>query len=583
MVKPDLSGLEDSEVAILKGAFRRDLDRRRHRDPVSFFPWHRIQKWVFEAPTLFPNPVRVILAVGGNRSGKSKLAMGLMSQLLRRRSVLNKQLLTTDPITGAIRKKEDWDPLRFWIVPPTSEKLREDWINPADGMGIRYWIGDRFIQHRKTPDQVFLARPPGVDPYDVDDKGGRFLDESRCDRILGKSQDQDLLTFESSEVDIAIFDEEPKDPAIVTSTMMRIATTNGLIIFAYTPLMGLTWSHALWWKPLIKLGRATKVHDRCWIDAPADKEMGGIIAVQMGMADNPRARVYAKEVMADPTRAEAEKMARVYGEYGFVAGALVPNLAGLDVEAPNSEHEIYVVDELPRAEKLNGWTLMADPNKSYGALLSAIDDDGNVFIVAEHLEQDWPNRLHSAAFNAMKKKYATGPVDEYADPGSAGAQSMIDLNDLGHNFEAVKKGQGSVSRSIKQLRGLAWKDPNHCHPLTGVLGAPRIYFYRKGLVRERSENGIIVRNPRVADQISAARQRDDSPPDTPDKDSTQKLDLFDCARYIADQAQSFGPMEDAKSPIPKQYDRLRETGTLLDPTKGVESDDEDFWFPKYDL
>jgi hypothetical protein len=183
----------------------------------------------------------------------------------------------------------------------------------------------------------------------------------------------------------------------------------------------------------------------------------------------------------------------------------------------------------------------------------------------------------------MKKKHATGPVDEYADPGSAGAQSMIDLNDLGHNFEAVKKGQGSVSRSIKQLRGLAWKDPEHYHPITGEKGAPRIYFYRKGLVRQRTESGIVVHNPRVADQISAARQREDSPPDTPDKDSTQKLDLFDCVRYIADIAQSFGPMGEEKQPIPKSVDRLREVGTLLDPMKGVVSGDEDYWFPSYDL
>ena len=66
-------------------------------------------------------------------------------------------------------------------------------------------------------------------------------------------------------------------------------------------------------------------------------------------------------------------------------------------------------------------------------------------------------------------------------------------------------------------------------------------------------------------------------------DSTQKLDLFDCVRYIADIAQSFGPMGDEKERIPKSVDRLREVGTLLDPMKGVESKDEDFWFPSYDL
>jgi hypothetical protein len=33
---------------------------------------------------------------------------------------------------------------------------------------------------------------------------------------------------------------------------------------------------------------------------------------------------------------EAEKAARLYGEYGFVEGALVPALSGLDVISPDS-------------------------------------------------------------------------------------------------------------------------------------------------------------------------------------------------------------------------------------------------------
>ncbi len=576
---PDLSKLSKQETDVLKGAFRRTLDKKRSADPAAHFPWHRLQQWIFDAPNLFVNPVRIILGVGGNRSGKSKMAMGILSALLRRTSPLNKQLLTTDSVTGAIRVKQDSDPLRIWIVPPTGEKYREDWVNPADGMGIKYWMGDRFIRHRQSPDNVFLGAPPGVNPVNADGT----LDENKCDRILGKSQDQDLLTFESSEVDVAFFDEEPKDPDIVTSTMMRIATTNGVVIFAYTPLMGLSWSYDLWWKPLIKQARAKKIANRCWIDVPKDPEMGAIIAVQMGMADNPRARVYAKEVMLDPTRSEAEKAARVYGEYGFVAGALIPALAGIDVENPNSEHEVYVVDELPDPFHINRWLLVADPNKSYGAILAAVDDDGNVFLVAEHLEESWPNRLHSQAFKSMAKLHATGRVEEYADPGSAGAQSIIDLNDFGHEFTPVVKGQGSVSRTIKRVRGLAWIDPVHIHPITRETGAPRLYFYRPGLVVPRMDRGIVVRNPRVAEQLSSARQKEKAPPDTPDKDSTEKLDLFDCVRYISDLAQSFGPDNDKSSPVPFEPDRMKPEETLLAEERKRKFPGQELWAPSYDF
>lgn len=553
---PDPQQVKDA----LKRRWKTALDKRVASKPSDYFPWHEIQEWVFDAPDLMPNPVRVVLIVGGNRSGKSKLAMGMLDRILRRDSKINDQLLTTDKYTGEIRVKDDSDPLRVWVVPPTGEKFREDWVNPADGRGLRYWMGDRYITHKQSPDYVFIGKPPGVDPYDAEGE----LDQTKCDRILGKSQDQDLLTFEASEVDVAIFDEEPPDPDIVTSTMMRIATSNGVIIFAFTPLRGLSWSYERWWKPLVKQGKATKVNSRRYIYAPEDEEMGGIVAVQMGMADNPRAENYAKEVMQDPTRSDAEKAARVLGEYGFVEGALLEKLAGIDIVNPSGEHKQYVVDELPDPHQISQWYLVADPNKSYGAVLSCIDNDGNLFFVAEHLEESWPNRKHAEAFRQMEYEYASGRVERYADPGSAGAQSVIDLEDFGMFFDTVEKGAGSVSRSIKRLRGLAWPDPTHEHPITGQKTSPRVYFYRPGLVDTHVENGVLVRGSRLAEQISQARQKEDAPPDTPDKTSKQKLDLFDCARYTADIAISFGPHENDSGLREKEPDRLKRDDELLE-------------------
>ena len=549
----DPSSLGDDVRAQLGKAWKRTLKRRRKSDPSGHFPWHEIQEWVFDAPELIPNPVRVILIVGGNRSGKSKLAMGLMDQILQRESPINDQLVTTDPYTGRVRQKEDSDPLRFWIVPPTGEKFREDWVNPADGMGIRYWMGDRFLDKRQSPDYVFMGAPPGVDP--VDEHGD--IDEGKCDRILGKSQDQDLLTFEASEVDVAIFDEEPSRPEIVHSTMMRVATSNGVLIFAFTPLRGLSWSYDRWWKPLVKQGEARKVADRRWVHAPEDEEMGGLVACQMGMADNPRASTFAKEVLADPSRSEAEKQARVFGKYGFVEGALIEKLAGIDLINPNPEHRPYVVHELPDPEQIVDWYLVADPNKSYGAVLACLDADGNLFFVAEHLKENWPNRMHAEAFEEMEKQYATDTVHRFADPGSAGSQSIIDLEDFGLYFDTVEKGAGSVSRSIKRLRGLAWVDPNHVHPITGEEGAPRLYFYAPGLVSAYEQAGVEVLGSKLADQISQARQKEGASPDTPDKDSTTKLDLWDCARYTADIAMARGPSERNTQPKGRDENRLR--------------------------
>lgn len=556
----------------LASEIRQEVKRRREADPVAHFPWHYKQEFLLRAPGLFENPVRTIIGWGGNRSGKSAVGKGIFSEIMARRSPLNRQFLTTDKWTGDIRPMTDKDPIRVWIVPPTGEKYRQDWVAPADGMGIQYWLGDRFIRHVQSPDDVFYSRPPGLELEDCYTSDGK-LDPVRCDQTLGKSQDQKIHTFEASEIHAAFIDEEPLDSQIVTSILMRLATSNGLLVLHFTPILGMSWSYDRWYKPLVKMGRALEVKEKCWIDVPQDRRLGATIAVQMGMRDNPRAKVYADEVERNPELSQAEKAARLYGDYGYVEGALVPALAGMDLEVPSKEHEVYVVDgPLPghtyvddkgvrrrQRGKILRWFLVADPNKSYGALLGALDQDGNLFLVREHLEVGWPNRLHAAAFEELvKKEVAPGePVEYWADPGSAGSQAMVDLEDFGLSFIPVPKGGGSISRSIKRVRGLAWRDPSHRHPFTGEPGAPRIYFHKK-LVSTWDEGDIRVSSARICDQISAARQKDDAPIDTPDKDAKNRLDLWDCLRYMADMAISYGSYDspDARDEVPPQ-DRLR--------------------------
>jgi phage terminase large subunit-like protein len=578
---------------VLAAQFRQEVKRRREADPVAHFPWHYKQRFLLEAPNLFPNPVRVILAEGANRSGKSAVAKGIFSGIMSRQSPINRQFLTTDKWTGEIRPMTDKDPLRVWVIPPTGEKYRQDWVAPADGMGIRYWLGDRYLKHVESPDDVFYSRPAGLTEEDCMD-GGK-VDRTLVDQTLGKSHDQKLHTFEVSEIHVAFVDEEPPDPAIITSIMMRLATSNGLLVLSYTPLRGMSWSYERWWKPLIKQGKALEVKDKCWVDVPEDRTMGATVVVQMGMKDNPRAQVYAEEVERNVEYTEAEKAARLYGEYGFVEGALVPALAGMDLEVPNREHEVYVIDQLPgqtyttdgirrkRPGKLIRWFLVADPNKSYGALLCALDADGNLFVVREHLQVGWPNRRHADAFRDMVKKEVTGePVEYWADPGSAGSQSIVDLEDFGLTFTPLPRGGGSVSRTIKRLRGLAWRDPEHRHPLTGEPNAPRIYFHKR-LVSTWEENGVRITGARICEQLSAARQKEDSPPDTPDKDAKNKLDLWDCLRYTADLAISYGAGDepDPRLSIVPENRLVRDSLTLEVGDHILHPMDQPLWLPTY--
>lgn len=553
-IPQDILDLPKEKLEQLLSKLDSEVEVRTGEDPVHWFSWHDQQRWLFDAPGMVDGDVRVVIALGGNRAGKTAYAKGEMARLVRRDSAINEQLMSFDPITGQPRPKEEHEPLTIWIVPPTFEKARSDWISPSDGMGIRYWLGDRFIHETKSPDQILYARPPGV-PLPKEPVANLTTDEKdnylkRCDRIVIKAQKQDLHTFESSEVDAVFFDEEPPGDhghAIVNSCLMRVGTSNGVLIFSFTPLQGLSWSYKRFYKPLVIEGRAGTYGDRRWIHVP--KKGRRVVIAQMGTYDNPRAKTYAEEIEADPEMSEAEKMARLRGQYGYVEGALLPALAGMDLTAPTGDHEPYVIDRLPGDAadgdyrtasgrvpgKVESWYMVMDPNKSFGALLSCVDQDGNLYFVCSHLKENWPDRKHAERFKAMEKKWARGDVQYWHDPGSAGAHSSTNLADNGIYSSAIEKGGGSVSMSIKRLRGLTYIDPDHRHPITGELGAPRVYFYRPGLVETIEEGGMVIKGSRLTEQLSQARQSDKetAAPDTPHKDHKNKLDLFDCARYTA--------------------------------------------------
>lgn len=544
--------------------------RRVAKNPVKFFGWHENQKWtLFEVEKYTKKDIDIVLICGGNRGGKSALGKGLLSEVVWRRSPLWRKLTKTSMLTGRRASKSRLDPLQIWVVPPNYEKARHDWAEPTDGFSIRYWLGELFVREKRTPDHVFYSRPPDMSQDEAEALAQAGVWE-KLDKIILKSQDQDKKKFEASGVDLIIVDEEIDDTTKWNSMVARLGTTNGTLVMCYTPLDGLTWSYDMYWKPLVKLSGARPCGDRRWIKDDWDGPT--VVCVQFGAGDNPVARDWARKQATNPSLSEAEKNARLYGEYGYVEGALVKDLSGISVLTPDPDHDVYVVDELPGQYNLDGnlapghivkWVFVADPNKSYGALLSAVDSRGNLFFVASHLKSDRPDRYHATEFTKMINMHVPPGswVSKWADPGSAGAHSITNLAAYGHNFQAVEKGQGSVSESVKRLRSLAWRDPEHRHPITGEKDAPRLYFYRPGLLMN-AKDGICL----LAEDISQARQTDNknAPPDTPHKSIRSKLDLFDCARYTTMVTrlgfQSFVEASPAKLPsdlLPQRKKRSR--------------------------
>jgi phage terminase large subunit-like protein len=481
--------------------------------PAATFPWHTQQEHALRAAT------DIVAVIGGNRSGKSKVGEGIVSRVVRREG----------PIYRRLRNPKGRQ-LKIWVAPQTDEKAKSLWeprlLKMFEGLEVRY------VQ---SPHRLFEWK-------DADGGGTLWI----------KSQEQGFLAFESDDVDLVLFDEEPEDRRVYASAKTRLATTNGAVVLTFTPLNGMTWTHEEIYAPVAEKPDL-QVADRFW-------RLGNEISViQMGMADNPEAVAGGgvARMLRDPSMSEAEKAARLYGKYGFTEGLLFPMWADLTTD----KESVYVLDKLP-ADRPYVWVLTADPNKRHGALLTALDHEGNRYYCAEHFAESIPDSQHAEGYNAMLSQFRLKPddVQTFADPGGAGKQAIINLAETGYYATPVPKDPGSVSASIKRLRRAAHIDPRHRHPVTGKLGAPHVYFLR-GLASRWKAAGQLYDESRLMWEFRQYRQKQDAAPDTPVKKND---DLVDCARYV-----ELAHPEDAEA---FDLDPVAQARQKLDPLSRLENE-----------
>lgn len=489
-LKAHLEALSAEELASL-------AEQVKAMGPIATFPWHEQQIKILQSAT------NVVVALGGNQSGKTTVGRGVVSRLVRREG----------PVYRRLRNKER--PLKIWVSPTTLEKFRSNWekqlltevFEPLGPVGKRW-------DYVSAPIPKFTW---------VDE----FTSWSKPNELWGKSHDQGFLAFESDVVDLIVFDEEPADRRLYSSAIARLSTTNGIILFTFTPLLGLSWTFGEFYAPVVtpqgEDKEKYKLSDRHW------KRGNALTLVQMGMADNPAsvAGGGVARINEDPGMSEAEKNTRLYGAYGYTEGMIWRELAGIN--PGDDKYAIYFLDALP-PDRQYRWSILADPNKRHGALLIAVDSDGNNYVVAEHYLEDVPDRLHAAGYRFLASQYKLDmdkDIEVWADPGGAGGQAILNLADHGIIAGSVPKGQGSVKASIELVRRAVSIDKGHPHPVTGEPGAPRLYFLRS-LTSAWRMAGLPYRESRLLWEVRQYRQKDNAPPDTPVK---QYDDLVDCLRY----------------------------------------------------
>lgn len=450
--------------------------------PLLSYPWHPQQRVALASAT----DTTVIL--GGTQSGKSQSAIGMISRVMRREGPIYRRL-----------KDIENRPLKIWVAPKTGEKA------------LSYWEPALRLQAFAGIDHSYVQGPQRVFTWDDDFAKGNTL--------WLKSQDQGLLAFESDAVDVVVFDEEPLDRRLVSAAQGRLTTTNGVIVHAYTPLHGLTWTHGAYYVPCVR--DQYRKGDRVW-------RMGKrLTVIQMGMADNPAAVAGGgvERLQNDPSISESEKRTRLFGEYGFAEGLLFPVLAGLFTDQPDSH---YLLDALPKGRPYT-WVQTMDPNKRHGGMLTALDHEGNRYFVHEHYAENLPDTLHAQRYRDGWKRYRLreDQVMCYADPGGAGAQAILNLADVGLLAEAVPKGPGSVKANIEMMRRALWIDPQRLHPVTGKPGSPSVFFLRT-LRSQWAQDGVEYDEARVLWELRQYRQKEGQAPDVPVKEHD---DVCDCALY----------------------------------------------------
>jgi phage terminase large subunit-like protein len=499
------------------------LEQLKALGPVATFKWHPQQVVALRAAT------DIIAVIGGNRSGKSKVGEGILSRFVRREGPIYKRLRWS-PTQIA----EGQRPLEIWVAPQTDEKAKSLW-EPRLLKALEGLTNLRYVQ---SPHRYF-----------------EWTDEFGGGKLWLKSQEQGFTAFESNDVDLVLFDEEPLDRRVYASAKMRLSTTNGVCALTFTPLSGMTWTFDELFAPIAEKAEY-QIGDRAW------RRGNELTVVQMGMADNPEAVAGGgvARLLADTGMTEAEKSARLYGTYGFTEGLLIPQFAALKTD----QESIYLLEGLP-ADRPYRWILTADPNKRHGALLTAMDPDGNRYYCAEHYAESLPDSEHAVAYRAMIAQFrrwgcSEDTLEAFADPGGAGSQAIINLAETGFFAAPIPKDPGSVSASIKRLRRAAHIDPRRQHPVTKKPGAPAVYFLRS-LESLWKSGGTHYRESRLLWEFRQYRQKENAAPDTPVK---RDDDLVDCARYVE--------LAHPEGPQPFTFDPDAAAKKKLDPLSRLETD-----------
>ena len=391
---------------------------------------------------LMDTSVKCGLLVGGNRSGKSEAgAMVAVATALGSKDAGVRRWMEANGIPADAIKKR---PGRVCCVSLTSnESIRVQRPKVAAMLPM----GTEWKNRHGGGEAVAVLPNGGV--------------------LLFKTIEQGARSFQADAWDLAWFDEDPEDEAVLNEARMRLVDRRGWCLITMTPLRGLTW---------------------IWSRFVNDQEPGSMCQWIYG-ADNPHVPTDELEGLLR-SYGEHERASRSQGKFTSMEGLIYPFNRGVHV-VPSFDPPA----DWPRYAGLDFGT-----RNPFAYLLAALDPkDDTLHLYRCHYQKEWTLRQHAAAIHEMNDVWPDWIVADSEDRGSRLALSRdYDINTL-----ATKKGKGSVRAGINAV----------CERLAlDVEGRPHMVFHDHPTMRPvlREIESYRWDSARTAkDQPDAPLKRDD--------------------------------------------------------------------------
>ena len=294
-------------------------------------------------------------------------------------------------------------------------------------------------------------------------------------RIIFKSYDQKREAFQGTEQDVIWLDEE-SDDSIRNECMLRLMTTNGLLMETFTPLRGIT--------PVVRqyLPNGEALDD---VTVTEDKAI-----VMAGWDDVPHLGEAEKKRMMSETPPHLRD-ARSKGIPSLGAGAIYPvpesEIKVQDFEIPGHWPRLYALDV--------GWNRTA-------VLWAAKDlDTDTIYLTSEHYRGQAEPSIHADAIRARKCPH--GVIDPAARGRSQkDGQNLLDIyKDLGLKLSlannAVESGIFDTWQRLSTGRLKVFASLNH-------------WFAEYRLYRRDEKGRIVKENDHLMDDtryLTAAEPR----------------------------------------------------------------------------